>query len=396
MNLGDCDLQFLEEMHRPSLKFDSEYLNSVASFLETIDGLPPDLIFVDCTQSFIMAEEALGMLHACGKNIPFIIITTAENEEEALSFIQKGADDYLVKEYPVRHALTVKNVLEKYRLIKEKSAAVRKQQQKEQRYNWLLENSGAAELILSAEGKPLQISSSITKMLGYTEGEIMLMDLFTIAHPDDRQALTAVLEKAIANPGVSVKGHTGRIRHKNGSWRWLEATVTSMLHDPEINGIVDNFRDITDRKLAEEALISNENKFRGLIEHGSDGIAILSETGKPIYISPSIKNILGYTQEEGMALDLFSLAHADDVAILISIMTKVMETPGMPVRGNAVRMRHKDGEWRWIDGVLTNMLHDASVGGIVDNFRDVTQRKLAEAKIKYVQRLYAFISQINQ
>jgi PAS domain-containing protein len=73
-------------------------------------------------------------------------------------------------------------------------------------------------------------------------------------HPDDVEGVQQKLLLALQNPGKPIQGHTSRVRHKNGSWRWLEAVITNFIDDPEINGIVDNFRDVTDRINAENKL----------------------------------------------------------------------------------------------------------------------------------------------
>ena len=68
-------------------------------------------------------------------------------------------------------------------------------------------------------------------------------------------------------------------------------------------------------------------------------------------------------------------------------MQKVMEQPGIPINAAPLRMRHKNGTWRWIEAVITNMLHDPAIGGIIDNFRDVTERMESEEKYRKIFNL---------
>jgi len=125
----------------------------------------------------------------------------------------------------------------------------------------------------------------------------------------------------------------------------------------------------------------NDHTFRALIEQSAEGIAILSAEGIPLYISPSIKKILGYTVEEVIALGLFKLTHPDDVSEMEIVLKKVLENPGIPLRGHTGRMLHKDGSWRWLEATVTNMLDDPAIAGIVDNFRDITDKKIEEEKL---------------
>ncbi|MCW3110472.1 MAG: hypothetical protein JWQ09_4978 [Segetibacter sp.] len=378
------------------IDFEMLVVDTKGKFIKALKEFSPDIILSDHSLPSFNSHEALGIFHATGIKIPFILITATMSDEFAVDIIEKGADDYILKDRLNRLPSAIHRSLEKFRLEKEREFFVDELIKKEKLYRALVENSEDAVVILNAEGKPTYVSPSVKRVLGYTENEVQNLNLFTIAHPDDVLALANKMEEVLANPGIAIKGHTGRMLHKNGSWRWIEETLTNLLHEPAINGIVNNFRDITERKLAEEEIINKEHKFRSLIENSADGMAILSASGKPTYVSPSIKNVLGYRDEEGMQLDLLTLAHPGDVASLVEMMEQARTHPGVPISGNATRMRHKNGEWRWVEGVITNMLHDPVISGFVDNFRDITERKQAEEKIIHLNRLYAFISQINQ
>lgn len=140
----------------------------------------------------------------------------------------------------------------------------------------------------------------------------------------------------------------------------------------------------------------SERRFRALIEQSSDATAILSAIGSTLYISPSVKNVLGYTEQEAMQLNIFDICHDEDKEAIAAIMNKTLAAPGIPIRGHIGRMMHKDGKWRWLDAIVTNMIHDPAINGIVNNFRDITERIEAEKQLLHANRLYAFISQVNQ
>ena len=137
-------------------------------------------------------------------------------------------------------------------------------------------------------------------------------------------------------------------------------------------------------------------RYHTLQENAGDAVVVIGSNGQLKYASKSIKKVLGYTASEMQHLDISSLAHPEDTDALLLIMQKVMSSPGVPVTGHTGRMLHGDGSWHWYEAVVTNMLHDRDIRGIVDNFRDVTQTILAQEKIRGADRLYGFISQINQ
>src|SRR4029453_11095737 len=79
-------------------------------------------------------------------------------------------------------------------------------------------------------------------------------------------------------PGKSF-ANQHRYRHKNGSWIWCEGTVTNMLHEPGINALVSNFRDISERKEAELSQIESKNLIHTIYTASLDAVIIINEEG---------------------------------------------------------------------------------------------------------------------
>jgi PAS domain S-box-containing protein len=138
---------------------------------------------------------------------------------------------------------------------------------------------------------------------------------------------------------------------------------------------------ITERKRTEELLRTREQHFRALIENSSDGIALFSPEGDILYASPSTPKIMGFTAEEMVRLNSFDLVHPEDKEKFAAAMTALLKAEYQSLDLQA-RMRHKDGSWRWLEGTLTNLLREPSVAAIVNNYRDITERKHIEEKLK--------------
>ncbi len=149
--------------------------------------------------------------------------------------------------------------------------------------------------------------------------------------------------------------------------------------------IVDNLVLFNDRKLADLRIAQNERRYRSLVENGADAVAIIGADGSTKYISPSITGILGYTESEAMARNLFDIIHPDDIGAIKLLLDEIADKPGVPVRGHISRALHKDGSWRWMEATATNLIHDPAINGIVDNFRDVTDRVIAN-KLDLLER----------
>ena len=140
-------------------------------------------------------------------------------------------------------------------------------------------------------------------------------------------------------------------------------------------------RDITERKQAEEAVQQSKKRFQSLIEHAPDGIALLGMDGKLRQVTPSTQWILGYTNDDAAGQDPAVLTHPEDLPGLLQILQDLFQSPGATVRAQ-YRFRHKDGSWRWLESTISNLIHEPSVEAIIFNYRDVTEQKEAEKKLR--------------
>jgi PAS domain S-box-containing protein len=126
----------------------------------------------------------------------------------------------------------------------------------------------------------------------------------------------------------------------------------------------------------------SERRFRAMIEHNTDGIAVIDADNNILYLSPSVFAIEGYTQDELIGGNGIDNTHPDDVRVVQDAVRRSLAQPGVPI-SVLWRRRHKDGRWLWLEGVATNLLHEPSVRGIITNYRDVTQRiRSEEAQIR--------------
>lgn len=140
-------------------------------------------------------------------------------------------------------------------------------------------------------------------------------------------------------------------------------------------------RDINMAKQAEAALERSETKWRSLIQNSSDLITIVSANGSILYESPSIERILGYSPEELVGQPVLEYINPQDHKAVRKAMRKLLVAGHrVTLRPVVLRFQCKDGSWRFLEAIGTNLLADEAVGGIVINSRDVTDRfKVQEA-----------------
>jgi PAS domain S-box-containing protein len=140
-------------------------------------------------------------------------------------------------------------------------------------------------------------------------------------------------------------------------------------------------RDITQKRKAELLVINNEKRFHSIIEHASDIVSLTDEKGQIIYISPSLEEIIGLTNEEVKGTSYELLVHPDDRKNAKLIFNELLQKPGAALP-RTVRILRKNGSYIWVEGVITNLLNNENVKAIVSNCRDITERKLVFEKLK--------------
>lgn len=142
-------------------------------------------------------------------------------------------------------------------------------QYNEKRFRSLIERSPDMKSLATAEGKFIYGSPSITKILGYRSEDFIGKSVFDLIHPEDRKAFDRKRRMILKKHGASFDFQQRR-RHKNGHWVWCEGTLTNWLHEPGIEALVSNFRDITAKKIAEQQREFDANNTYALINNTKD------------------------------------------------------------------------------------------------------------------------------
>ncbi|MGB3618241.1 MAG: PAS domain S-box protein, partial [Catalinimonas sp.] len=162
----------------------------------------------------------------------------------------------------------------------------------QQRMQTLLENASEVITIYEEDGTVRYVSPSVERILGYRADELIGVRDAQYVHEESQAHYEGMYAALLAEPH---QPHTVQMqfRRRNGEYVWLEATGKNLLHDPAIQGIVINSRDITERRLAER-----EARMRGqmqaLSENSPDLITRVNQEGTFFYINPVIESYTGH------------------------------------------------------------------------------------------------------
>src|ERR687893_1625858 len=130
----------------------------------------------------------------------------------------------------------------------------------------------------------------------------------------------------------------------------------------------------------------SERRFHALAENALDVVMVTGPDGTIRYLSQSVARVLGYTPEEMLGTNTANYVHPDDIERARGELELLLSKPGVHPAAVETRVRHKDGSWRHLEGMATNLLDDPAVEGLVFNQRDVTDRVRAEEEVRRLNR----------
>jgi PAS domain S-box-containing protein len=157
-----------------------------------------------------------------------------------------------------------------------------------------------------------------------------------------------------------------------------------MLLEEAVNDIsfaLENFEKAKKQLLTEELVAKNEKRFRAMIENGVDIISLRDQDGKLFYLSPSVTTVLGYEIEALVGTSVFNIIHPDDLTGLKEKTKEILTIPGGSF-SREQRYLHKNGNWIWCVGTVTNMLQEPGINALVSNFRDISAIKDTEWQLR--------------
>ncbi len=267
----------------------------------------------------------------------------------------------------------------------------------EKRFRALIENSADAIALMTAQGVFLYASPSTQRVLGYLPEELIGRNAFgELIHPDDleqtRHAFAAILQEPSKSRSCEY-----RLRHKDGSWRWIEGSGLNLQDDPHVAAIVANYRDITGRKLLEEELRRSKDQLEAILKNAGDGILVQDVTGKIIYVNQTATSRLGFASiDDILASGLYVFLECLDITDEDGQPFDPAHFPGRrAIMGEdnpqvTVRSVHKythEVQWHLIKSTLV-CERDRTPLFVISIMQDITQLKeLEQRKDEFIMHI---------
>lgn len=233
----------------------------------------------------------------------------------------------------------------------------------------------------------LDVNEAAIRHYGFKKAEFLSMTIHAITPPDDLICLEDILATKVKERLFS----QGKIRNlkKSGEIIIVNIEANSIQFEGRDARLV-LATDITENIKSEQALKLSEQRFKALVQDGSDLIAILNSEGIYQYVSPTSKSILGIDAVFFIGKNAFDFIHRDDKEMVMKQFTLLSVQKSIEIP--AFRILNRQNKFRWMETIVTDMSDDPSVAGIVSNSRDVTQRIEHENKIRSGHERYNIVS----
>ena len=368
--------KLLEKVHDTNYKL-SVYHSLAESnklFSKKADAILLDFHLPDCPE-----EQMLEFIAQHKDAIPIIILSSSQDKEERIKAIQKGAQDFLIKNEFNGPFLNyaINNSIERHLLQKKLHQYARELEDKERK---LVESQAIAQIgnwEFDPKNKKIHCSREALYMLRIQDNKntLFLEEFLNLIHPDERKFVKEIFRQTIEehsdfNEDLRLKLSARKIKHIN-----LRVSAKAQ----EDGKIIGTIQDISLRKKIEAALISSEEKYHRLFEESRDAIYITTEEGQFIDFNNATVELFGYTEDElrnKPVGDLYFNPYERE-----KVKKEILKA-GF-VRDFELMLKRNDGTK--IDCIITSAQwksNDGKYSGFQGIIRDITEQKRTEELIR--------------
>ncbi len=264
----------------------------------------------------------------------------------------------------------------------------------DKRFRALIENSTDMVTLLDEKGFVLYDSPSIKRILGYTLEEKVGKNSFDYIHPEDLESTKRLFEDLVNLRTPSVNARY-RLKHKEGRWIWVEASATNLLKEPSVCAVVVNFRDITERKKAEEEIMLQKSYFQQLFENSPEGIVILDNQDRIVNANKGFEKMFQFNFEEARGKAINAILVPESLSEQASQMS-LFVLKGEVIHRETIRKR-RDGSLVDVSVLAYPIKLGDDQIGVYGIYSDISERKETEKALRTSEERYrAFVKQSSE
>jgi PAS domain S-box-containing protein len=378
-NPGDARLivEFLRDVK--GTVFEAQGAGDLSSSLDRLSHAGIDIVLLDLGLPDSQGLDTFVRLKNGARGAPIVVISGLDDERVALDAVRAGAQDYLVKGRIDGDVLSrvIRYAIERQRAEAALAAS-------EAHYRTILENVGDSVFVTDLAGHYLDVNPQACRLTGRTREELLEISVTDTYVPEDR--VTAA--QRIAEVGAGrVNVFTRRMLRKDGTVVLVEGSASLL---PDGRGI-STFRDITDKRMAEDQIRESEQRFRELAENVHEVFFnVDATTGLALYVNPAYEKLFGHSREHAYTTPhaWTEAVHPDDRGTALASEFAASDSgASLPTEYRVVRA---DGTIRWVRGLATPVRNAAGeITRIVGTAEDITDLKRTELQFHQAQKMEA-------
>ncbi|MFN6377744.1 MAG: PAS domain S-box protein [Flavobacteriales bacterium] len=380
---NDSDFALItRELERSGFKVDAARVDSAELMQEALRQKKWDIVISDYLIPGFGGEEALEELKKSDLDIPFILISGTVGEEHAVNIMRKGASDYLMKDKLTRLGSVVDRELKEVIIRNERRQAIESLRETSLIMHHAQNLASLGSWQWDIKTNHVTWSDELYSIYGVDPltFNATFESYLQLVHAEDRERVEKHILKALTSKSSvqfeeRIVRPDGAVRHLRS---WGAVLLGSDGNPTKMHGAC---LDITDSKRVLETLSWSEQRFKSLVANISDVITLLDIQGKILYQSASIKNVLGYDEEELVGRSVWEFVHPDDLEHVADIFKESVRIEGYSVLIE-FRFKSKSGRYIQMEAQGNNQLANPAIKGVVVNSRDITERKAAEEELR--------------
>ncbi|MFY9926186.1 MAG: PAS domain S-box protein [Opitutaceae bacterium] len=352
-----------------------------------------DIVLSDYRLPRFSGKSALDQLKASGLDLPFIIVSGTIGDEIAAEAMKVGAHDYILKDNLERLVPAVERELRdaaERRRLRQAEAALKDERAL---FNDLASTIPDHIYFKDLDSRFVRINDAMAKLFGLQHAEEAVgktdFDFFGEEHA--RQAYMG--EQAVMRTGTPIIGLEEKETWPDGRITWVTTTkVPQRNAEGAVTGLIGISRDITQRKRADAQL----RLLSTALSSAANAIVITNRDGIIEWVNASYSTLTGYTSDEAIGHNPRELVKSGkhDDEFYRDLWTTILAGR---VWKNEMVNRRKDGSFYSEYQTITPVKDDrGEISHFIAVKENITERKEAETRIRYLNRVYALLSDVNQ
>ena len=266
-------------------------------------------------------------------------------------------------------------------------------EESEIRFRSTFEQAAVGLAHVDTDGHFLRLNQRFCDIVGYSPEELLHMTFLEITHPDDLSVDVKLARQLFAGE-IQTYSIEKRCIHKNGFVVWINLTGSlKRTLQGKVEYAIAVVEDISERRIAEMALMESEERFRGIFEQAAVGVGMLSEEGRFLKVNQRYCEITGYSAEEMQNMTFYEITYPDDLEENLVQSKRLLDGEGDQFTLEK-RFVRKSGEIVWITLAVTLVKSELEQRQyFISIVEDITERKQAADALRISEARYAHLAE---